>query len=69
VGGIAAALALGGAVASTQLNTKVYYCASRNTVKYYPDATCLGLKQCGGRVKSMSLSQARSKMDLCKMCH
>jgi hypothetical protein len=69
ISGIVAGLGLLGTVASTQLSTKVYYCASRNTVKYHTDATCLGLKQCGGRVKSMSLSQARSKMDLCKMCH
>lgn len=68
-GGLAALLALGGTLATTQLSAKVYYCASSNTVKYHTDATCTGLKQCGAIVKSMSLSKARGKMDLCKMCH
>lgn len=69
--GVAAALALGGgALVTTQLNAQtVYYCASHNTVKYHTDATCFGLTQCGARVKSMSLGKARSKMELCKMCH
>jgi hypothetical protein len=67
--GITAALALAGTVATTQLSTKVYYCASYRNVKYHTDATCLGLKQCGSTVKSMSLSKARSKMEPCKMCH
>lgn len=69
--GLAAALALGGGtLVTTQLNAQtVYYCASYNTVKYHTDATCFGLKQCGARVKSMSLGKARSKMELCKVCH
>ena len=69
--GIAAALALGGGIlVTTQLNAQtVYYCASHNTVKYHTDATCSGLKQCGTKVKSMPLGQAKSKMELCKMCH
>ena len=69
--GLAAALALGGGtLVTTQLNARpVYYCASHNAVKYHTDATCFGLQQCGARVKSMALSKARSKMELCKMCH
>ena len=67
-GGLAALLALGGTLATTQLSAKVYYCASSNTVKYHTDATCSHLTQCGSKIKSMSLSQARNKMDLCKTC-
>jgi hypothetical protein len=68
---IAAALALGGGTfVTTQLSARtVYYCASHHTVKYHTDATCLGLTQCGARVKSMPLGKARSRMELCKMCH
>jgi hypothetical protein len=70
IGGIAAALALGGTLVTTQLNAQtVYYCASHNSVKYHTDATCPGLLQCGSRVRSMHLGQAKSKMELCKMCH
>lgn len=68
IAGIAAAMALGGGVATTQLSAKVYYCGSHNTVKYHTDATCMHLVQCGAKVKSMSLSQARSKMDICRAC-
>lgn len=68
--GIAAALALGGGtLVTTQLNARtVYYCASRNTVKYHTDATCTHLKACGAIVRSMPVGQARDKMALCKAC-
>jgi hypothetical protein len=71
IGGLVAlVLGLGGILVTTQLNAQtVYYCASHNTVKYHTDATCAALTQCGSRVKSMHLGQARSKMELCKMCH
>jgi hypothetical protein len=71
VGGITAALALGGTLVTTQLNAnaRVYYCASHNSVKYHTDATCSWLKQCGTKVKSMPLGKARGKMELCKACH
>lgn len=69
-GGIAAALALGGTLVTTQLNAQtVYYCASHNSVKYHTDATCAALKQCGSKVKSMHLGRAKSKMEPCKVCH
>lgn len=71
VGGCLAVLALGGGtLATVQLNARpVYYCASHHTVKYHTDATCQGLLQCGATVKSMPLGQAKSKMELCKVCH
>jgi hypothetical protein len=68
-GGALAALVAGGTLVSTQLNAQtVYYCASHNSVKYHTDATCPGLVQCGTKVKSMPLGQAKSKMQLCKKC-
>ena len=68
--GLVAVLGLGGGtLATTQLNAQtVYYCASHNSVKYHTDATCPALKQCSAVLKSTTLGQARSKMDLCKMC-
>lgn len=70
VGGLAAALALGGTLVTTELHARVvYYCASQNSVKYHTDATCKWLKQCGSEVKSIPLGQARDKMELCKECH
>jgi hypothetical protein len=69
IGGGVATLVLAGSLLSTQLSAqKVYYCASRNTVKYHTDATCAGLQQCGARVKSMALGRAKDKMELCKVC-
>lgn len=46
-----------------------YYCASGNTVKYHSSATCRGLNRCSATVKPLTLAEAQSKMQPCRICH
>ncbi|NDK57374.1 hypothetical protein [Pontibacter fetidus] len=54
---------------SVKKGATVYYCASGNTVKYHRSSSCRGLNRCSASVDPISLKEAQSYMDACKICN